>query len=178
MKTPTFVLSSFLLAARAATAAEIPSAIAVPEGATLILSAHGEGVQIYTCGPAKDDPSKNVWNFKAPQATLYDAAGKEIGKHYAGPTWQLTGDVGELTGKMVASAPGQHPNDIPWLLLEEKSNSDLGRLKEAKWVQRLDTVGGVAAPGPCTPGEESRIPYTATYDIYGNYILETPKPKW
>ena len=37
---------------------------------------------------------------------------------------------------------------------------DGDRLVNATWVQRLNTSGGVAPAGTCTPGDTIAVPYT------------------
>ena len=36
-------------------------------------------------------------------------------------------------------------------------------MAKASFVQRIETVGGLAPKGACKPGDEVRAPYTATY---------------
>ena len=59
-------------------------AVDAPGGSDLLLTAKGDGSQVYTC-------SEGHWTLKAPDAQLLDEHGKGIGKHFAGPTWQLSG---------------------------------------------------------------------------------------
>src|ERR1700722_8263845 len=68
-----------------------------PAGAALLLSAKGDGSQVYTC-------TDGHWTLKAPDARLLDEHGQPIGTHFAGPTWRLT-DGSEVKGKMIASRP-------------------------------------------------------------------------
>jgi Protein of unknown function (DUF3455) len=37
------------------------------------------------------------------------------------------------------------------------------RLTGTTWVQRLNTSGGVAPAGMCTPGAQARVDYSADY---------------
>ena len=55
-------------------------------GQAVYLNVPATGVQIYTCG--KNDAGAFAWIFKAPEAQLFDTQKKQIGKHYAGPTWE------------------------------------------------------------------------------------------
>ena len=64
-----------------------------------------------------------------------------------------------------ASAPAGTGN-IPALLLQAivtTGGSDGDRLSGTTWVQRLNTSGGVAPAGACTPGDTIAVPYTADY---------------
>jgi hypothetical protein len=141
---------------------ELPAAIK-PAGLSAYLEVAANGVQIYTCG--KNDAGAPAWVFKAPEAQLFDAQKKQIGKHYAGPTWEALAG-----GKVVAGAKGNAPapeaGAIAWLLLEVKSSEGSGVFNQAKAVLRVSTHGGVAPAQGCDAahaGEEARVPYTATY---------------
>ena len=52
--------------------------------------------------------------------------------------------------------------NIAWLLLQAVATTD-GRLGRTTYVQRLNTSGGVAPAGTCTPGATIAVPYTADY---------------
>ena len=134
----------------------------------LSLETHAAGVQIYDCMPGKDDPARFEWVFRAPEADLFDAAGKKIGKHYAGPTW-ASNDGSKVVGEVKARDDGPDVNAIPWLLLSAKSTSGVGALGKTVSVQRLQTVGGKAPSGGCSPSQadkEVRVPYSAMYYFY------------
>src|SRR5215467_6029342 len=78
---------------------EVPPDLKAPEGEEVVLRAHAEGVQIYSCVPGAD--GKYAWTLKAPKAQLFDVSGKQIGEHFAGPAWKLK-DGSEVTGKAAA----------------------------------------------------------------------------
>lgn len=146
----------------------IPDHLKVPATQTLSLEAHAVGVQIYDCKPRKDDPARFEWVFRAPEADLFDPAGKKIGKHYAGPTWEAN-DGSKVVGEVKARDDGPDSNAIPWLLLDAKSTSGAGVLGQTVSVQRVQTVGGTAPAGGCThaqAGEAAQVPYSATYYFY------------
>ena len=145
-----------------ASAQELPGAI-VPAGLKSYLEVLATGEQIYTCG--KNDAGAFAWIFKAPEAQLFDTQKKPIGKHYAGPTWEGL-DGGKVVGAVKANAPAPGGGAIPWLLLDIKSSEGSGQFTQAKAVQRIKTVGGLAPTQGCAEaqsGSESRVPYTATY---------------
>ncbi|WP_394831403.1 DUF3455 domain-containing protein [Pendulispora rubella] len=146
----------------------VPPAIAVPEGAVVVLKAHAEGVQRYMCKTPPEGKASFAWTLVAPEADLFDASGKRIGKHYAGPTWEdLSGT--KVVGEMKAKADSPDPNAIPWLLLQAKSHEGTGSLGQAKFIQRIATAGGKAPEGGCdeaSVGFEKRIPYNAEYYFY------------
>lgn len=142
--------------------ADLP-AVLKPSSASVYLEVPAAGVQIYTCG--KNASGAWAWNFKAPEAELFDTQKKPIGKHYGGPTWEGA-DGGKVVGAVKANAPSQAANAIPWLLLDVKSSEGAGVFTQAKEVLRITTVGGAAPSDTCgeaQSGQESRVPYTATY---------------
>ena len=146
----------------------VPAALAVATERALTVVAKAKGMQIYTCGPDKNNPSGYAWNFKAPEADLFNANGDVIGKHYAGPTWEGS-DGSKVVGQVSASDKGQDPNAITWLLLSAKSNSGAGLFGKTASIQRLDTSGGKAPVDGCDlahAGREARVPYTGTYYFY------------
>jgi hypothetical protein len=144
----------------------LPAALK-PAGLTPYLEVPATGVQIYTCG--KNDAGAPAWVFKAPEATLSDTQKKQIGKHYAGPTWEVA-DGSKVAGTVKARADAPDGNAIPWLLLGATSTAGTGVLARVANIQRLNTAGGNAPPAQtCNEthvGTESRVPYTATYYFY------------
>ena len=141
--------------------ADVPAALK-PAGLAVYLEVPATGVQIYVCG--KNDAGAPTWVFKAPEAQLFDAQKKQIGKHYAGPTWEALAG-GKVVGAVKANAPGE-AGAIPWLLLDIKSSEGAGVFNQAKAILRVSTHGGVAPAQGCDAahaGQEARVPYTATY---------------
>jgi len=115
--------------------AQVPPTLAAPGEA--VATIHAEGAQIYEC--KADSGGKVTWLFREPVATLL-LNGNTIGRHYAGPTWELT-DGGVVIGKTVSNAPGA----------------------KVATVQRINTRGGVAQ-GTCDqPGSFLSVPYSADY---------------
>ena len=148
---------------RVSTQSGIPREIQLPEGAELVLRAHASGVQIYVCG--KNDAGAAAWTFKAPEADLFDTQKKQIGKHFAGPTWEALAG-GKVVGAVKANAPAPETGAIAWLLLDIKSSEGAGAFNQARGILRVATHGGVAPKEGCDAahaGQEARVPYTATY---------------
>jgi uncharacterized protein DUF3455 len=162
MRALTFGLVVLLLAGcasrRAVPPPGSPPSLKVPPNEVLSLEAFASGVQIYECRARQ-------WVFKAPEAELADRDGRKIGRHYAGPTWEAE-DGSTVVGEVKARENARSADDIPWLLLGAKSASGSGRLGRTRSIQRMDTVGGKAPPESCRDGEESRVPYKATYYFY------------
>jgi Protein of unknown function (DUF3455) len=61
---------------------------------SVMLTVHAEGAQIYEC--KANSGGKVVWQFREPIAALI-ADGKTVGRHYAGPSWEVA-DGSAVTG--------------------------------------------------------------------------------
>jgi hypothetical protein len=141
--------------------AEAPVAIATSDE-TLVAMLHAEGAQIYEC--KADARGQDTWQFREPVATLM-MNGKTIGRHYAGPSWELA-DGSIVTGKVIGRASGATASDIPLLKLEVTSRHEVGQLAAVTTIQRLNTKGG-AIDGPCpAPGAMTSMPYAADYAFW------------
>jgi hypothetical protein len=144
--------------------------VAPPPGSPLLLTLAADGVQIYTCD-AKNNAFE--WTFTAPDAKLSDKRGHAAGTHSAGPTWKAADGstvVGEVIAK--ADAPTASPSAIPWLLLRAKSHTGTasGTLSSVAYIRRIETKGGTAPTAGCDASrvsQQTRVPYTATYEFYG-----------
>jgi hypothetical protein len=121
---------------------------------------YAKGVQIYECRDQK-------WLFVAPEAELYDERGNLIGRHYAGPSWEATGDGSRIVGTVKARADAPEAGAIPWLLLSTKSVGGRGYFSDVTSIQRVATHGGVA-PGSGCPhdGLQARVFYSAEYHFF------------
>lgn len=132
-----------------------------------MLVAHASGSQIYTCAQATG--SDYAWKLKAPDAELRDSQANVIGRHFAGPSWQLK-DGSEVTGKLSAKADSPDKNSIPWLLVTATGHSGNGALSHVTSIQRVNTTGGAPpASGNCNSakqGTDTKSPYTADYYFY------------
>jgi hypothetical protein len=146
----------------------VPGLLRVPAGQDLLIQLHATGAQIYQCQP-KGDPAQFEWVFKQPEAVLFTHRGKNFGRHYAGPTWEAN-DRSKVVGEVLAHLDSPKPNSIPWLLLRAKSSSGQGAFSNARYIQRLNTVGGNAPAVACRQeqsGQQLRASYTADYLFYG-----------
>jgi len=155
-------LSAQSVRAQTPTLEQLPAAIK-PAGMTVYLEVPATGVQIYTCG--KNAAGAWAWNFKGPEAELFDTQKKLIGKHYGGPTWEGT-DGSKVVAAVKANTPAPGGNTIPWLLLDIKSREGMGPLAQAQGILRVSTTGGTAPAQGCDEAranQESRVPYTAIY---------------
>lgn len=139
--------------------------VAPPQGSALLLEASADGVQIYTC-EAKGNLFE--WSFKAPEANLFDKQGRQIGTHFAGPTWKMADGSG-VVGEVIAKADAAERGAIPWLLLRAKAREGHGILADAAFIRRTDTKGGAAPTAGCDAGhisEQARMRYSATYQFF------------
>lgn len=165
-----------VLVAACASAQSPTSVVSVPgklkPGAneSLAMIVPAKGVQIYECRVKKDQSGAYEWAFVAPEADLFDASGKKIGRHYAGPHWEST-DGSNIVGTVKERADAPQADAIPWLLVVTKSVGSQGSFSKITSIQRVNTVGGVAPKAGCSQsavGTTARIPYTADY-----YFLTT-----
>jgi hypothetical protein len=139
--------------------------VAPPQGSALLLEAVADGVQIYTC-EAKG--SLFQWTFTAPEAILFDKQGRQIGAHFAGPTWKMA-DGSAIVGEVIAKGDAPEKGAIQWLLLRAKAHEGQGILGEAAFIRRTDTKGGVAPTAGCDAGhisEQARMRYSAIYQFF------------
>jgi hypothetical protein len=152
-----------------AAAPPAPGPLRVPADQSLIKQLHATGVQIYECQPSKNDASQFEWTFKGPEASLFTKGGRNVGKHYAGPTWEAN-DGSRVVGEVIGNSPSPKPNSIPWLLLRAKATAGNGLFAHVQFIQRLNTVGGSVPAGGCRreqSGQQLRASYTADYLFYG-----------
>jgi hypothetical protein len=154
-----FTLAGVAVLATSTAATAEEQRVAAPPGAKLLLEAAAQGVQIYTCEKGSDGYR---WVFSAPDAALFDATGRQIGTHFAGPTLQVA-DGSKIVGEVVAQAP--EPHAIAWLLLRVKSHDGNGILSSVDLVRRVDTQGGVAPAAICD-ATQARMRYSARYLFY------------
>ena len=103
-----------------------------------------------------------------PAANLYNKHGKQVGTHFAGPTWKYN-DGSSVLGAKVAGVTAT-PGSIDWLLIKEVSTTtgaDGGdKLTDVTYVQRLNTSGGLAPAGACVTATTASIAYSADYYFY------------
>jgi hypothetical protein len=161
----------------------VPGDLVVPEGHRPFLSARAFGTQNYICLPS---PSGVLaWAPTGPQATLFDDDARQVLTHYLSPnpdetgrparaTWQHSRDssaVWAVATRTSSDADYVAPGAIPWLRLDivgAEPGPDAGdRMAETKYIQRVETLGGMApADGCVTVGVRAFVPYAATYVFY------------
>lgn len=134
--------------------------LAVPAGNRLSARLYATGDQIYSWNGTS-------WAFVAPSAQLFaDPNGNgEVGTHYAGPTWE-SNSGSKVVGAVVKRCTPD-PTSIQWLQLRAVTSDGPGIFNGTTFIQRINTVGGVAPfqAGSFT-GETARVPYTTEYLFY------------
>ena len=102
-----------------------------------------------------------AWKFVAPKAVLCDGEGV-VAIHFAGPTWES--DSGSTVVGAVVEDCTPHPDAIPWLPLWAKSTTGPGIFAGVTFIQRSNTVGGLAPAEPGDfVGEVARVPSAADH---------------
>ena len=158
---------------------EVPVAIEVPAGVTLVEQFHAVGTQNYQCTatPVVGDAGKDTysWVFVGPEANLSNSCHVKVATHFAGPLgpsgpeWKFTADGSVVQGAKDASAAVS--GSIPELKLHATAHPVTGVFSEVTFIQRLHTSGGAApAAGLCTVDHvddpPSKVPYEADYYFY------------
>ena len=125
----------------------------------------GKSAQVYACAQTE---AGYAWRLKAPDATLIDPAGRQVGRHFAGPSWQAE-DGSTVVGALVATSQAPQAGAIPWLVLAAKSHAGEGLFAGVSYIVRSATEGGVAPASGCDldhAGTETRVNYSATYIFF------------
>jgi Protein of unknown function (DUF3455) len=144
----------------------VPAAIKAADNEKLAFVWGATGTQNYEC--KANATGAMAWTFVAPEAQLL-ADKANAGTHGAGPFWMAL-DGSKTVGTVKARADAPSNKDIPWLLLTMKSSGVPGKLANVTSIQRINTVGGIAATAGCATaadaGKQSKIAYTADYAFF------------
>ncbi len=167
----------------------VPGDLKVEDGNEVFLIGHAIGTQNYACQPcvAGTAGCNNGVAFVlfTPQATLFKDDGKQVITHFNSPnplennlvraSWQHSQDTSRVWAKAIGSVPVT-PNAIAWLLLQVKDVGALAgptggrKLTGTTFIQRVNTLGGLAPTTGCTRpedlGAKAFVPYTADYVFY------------
>ena len=154
----------------------------MPAGATVKLSLHAIGDQVYTCtasvagGAARAARAARAAAARRPTRSCSSSrtrsstqSNTQVGTHGAGPNWTSTVDASVVNGAKVWQENSPTAGAIPWLLLRATSNTGTGVFSDITYVQRVNTTGGVAPATGCdatTAGTDTRVAYTADYYFY------------
>ncbi len=134
-----------------------------PEGKTVALRLHGEGVQIFRC---EAQESGRHWVYRLPEAKLSDASGQVVVRHGTNLSFEHV-DTSLLLGEITDHVPAPVDNALPWVLMTTRAFGK-GALTGVTHVQRIDTVGGMP-PAGCDAsqlGHLLRVPFTADFIFY------------
>ena len=146
---------------------DLPEAVRVPAGHAMSMKVVGVGELTYECRLKANDAAAYEWAFVGPVAKLLDGRSKEVGKYYAGPTWEAM-DGSKVTGKQVAVAPAS-AGSIPLQLVKAEPATGAGAMSGITYIQRVNTKGGVAPAEPCSAqssGTRKQVPYQADYVFF------------
>lgn len=145
-----------------------PAAVTVPAGHKVAMMTTGMGELTYECRAKAGMPGQWEWAFTGPDAVLYDMNRKMVGKYYGGPTWEAA-DGSKVGGKQLAVAPSPNAGAIPLQLVQAGPATGSGAMSGVSYIQRLNTMGGVAPADPCgegMAGMKKTVKYQADYVFY------------
>ncbi len=143
----------------------IPDALRVPDGYAKVLFLHAKGEQIYQCVKKQTDYE---WQLQAPKALLFDASGQLAGSHFVGYEWKYK-DGSHSKGQLLKKVDVNPDSAIAWLLLETTESQGKGILSDARYIQRVNTQGGLPPKLSCNNnqlGVEKPALYAADYIFY------------
>src|SRR5215510_14870828 len=194
------LLTSFVAASASAqttdgsiTPPPVPTDVKVDEGNVVFLVGHATGTQNYSClpcNPGSPGCANGVaFTLFTPQATLFNEELEQVTTHFFSPnpfenrviraTWQHSRDSSTVWGKVVGMSTDPNfvkPGAIAWLLVNVKDVGVLAgptggdKLTKTTFIQRLNTVGGVAPSSGCSSeadiGRQEFVPYKADYFFY------------
>jgi hypothetical protein len=173
----------------------VPEKLQVPEGAEAFLVGHAVGTQNYVCVPSG---TGFAWTLFTPEATLFRDSGRQIITHFFSPNpdepntnprvvadgriraaWQYL-DTSTVWAGVLLPEHSSTDSDfvqkgaIAWLKLTvvgaEEGPTGGGFLTKTTFIQRLNTVGGLAPSTGCSVsgdvGKQAFIPYRADYFFF------------
>ena len=167
----------------------VPDGLEVEAGNEPFLLGRGVGTQNYVCSPC--DPTKLncplgvAFTLFTPQATLFNDQEEQLITHFSSPnpvengiirvTWQDSRDTSTVWASLV-KAVTVRADSIPWVLLNVKDTGTQAgptggdRLTKTTFIQRLNTIGGLAPADGCLSsmdlGHQAFVHYTADYFFY------------
>ncbi|MFE9443264.1 CHRD domain-containing protein [Streptomyces sp. NPDC006602] len=120
-----------------------------------------KGKQIYECKPAEG--GGYAFAQRDVSAVLAGGIAHSFVQPNSGTPQWIAPDRSAVTGAVLSRTPNGNGN-IPELDLKAtRSGKHHGLLADATEILRLNTVGGVAPAGTCTPGTIVGVPYQADY---------------
>jgi hypothetical protein len=168
--------------AQTVTPPPVPPDLDLPESGEPFLLGHGVGTQNYECQPSTS-LGHVAWTLFTPQATLFSDLDEQLTTHFFSPnpvengvirvTWQDSRDTSTVWARAIASVVVT-PDAVPWLLLQTAGTrvgpTGGATLTDTTFIQRVNTVGGVAPATGCDTltdvGHKKFVPYTADYVFF------------
>jgi hypothetical protein len=172
--------------AQTVTPPSVPDNLEVPAPDQPFLLGHAVGTQNYVCAPSSS-LGRVAWTLFTPEATLLGEQHEQLTTHFFSPnpaegsivraTWEDSRDTSMVWARAIASSLDPsfvNQNAVAWVLLQ-RVGSAVGptggdTLARTTFVQRVNTVGGVAPPTGCDAlpdvGHKAFVPYTADYVFY------------
>ena len=171
----------------------VPELLEVEDGNVVFRVGHGVGTQNYVCVTSATSVSGFAFSLFTPQATLLDDAGDQLTTHFFSPnndprvgppehgtvraTWEDSRDTSTVWGAVLqqsSDAKFVRPDAIAWLLVQTAGvaagPTGGDRLTKTTFIQRVNTVGGLAPATGCSTfedlGRKAFVPYTADYVFY------------
>jgi hypothetical protein len=172
---------------------QVPQPLKVEDGNEVFRVGHGVGTQNYVCAPSATSVTGFAFSLFTPEATLFDDEGNQLITHFFSPnddpkvappehgtvrvTWEDSRDSSRVWGFVVqqsTDAPFVRSDAVAWLLVQE-SGVDAGptggdRMTKTTFIQRVNTVGGLAPGSGCSTfedlGRRAFVPYSADYFFY------------
>jgi hypothetical protein len=171
---------------------DLPGNLVVDDGSEVFLVGHGVGTQNYVCVPSASSVTGVTFSLFTPEATLFANDGSQLITHFFSPnsdptvrppefgtirvTWEDSRDSSRVWAMLVeqsTDAKFVQKDAVAWLKLQTVG-TDAGpggdRLTQVTFIQRLNTIGGLAPKTGCTSlddlGHRAFVPYSADYFFY------------
>jgi hypothetical protein len=171
----------------------VPGILEVEDGNRAFLIGHGVGTQNYVCVPSATSASGFAFSLFTPQATLLDDAGDQLITHFFSPngdphvgppeagtirvTWEDSRDTSRVWGFVLQQSTDEYfvrQDSVAWLLVQASGvaagPTGGDRLTKTTFIQRVNTVGGLAPTTGCSTfedlGRKAFVPYSADYVFY------------
>jgi hypothetical protein len=171
----------------------VPQILNVEDGNVVFRIGHGFGTQNYVCAPSATSATGVAFALFTPEATLFDNAFDQLTTHFFSPnsdptvkppeagairaTWEDSRDTSRVWAAVLQQSTDEHfvqRDAVAWLLLKTAGvafgPTGGDRLTKTSFVQRVNTVGGVAPGSGCSTvddlGRKAFVPYSADYVFY------------
>ncbi len=135
-----------------------------PPSGNAFMTLNAKGYQIFRCTVDTKGP---YYRFERPEASLYDSSGQEVAK-LLGPMSAITANDGSsiISTKVKTWANSSDPQkDLILALLVAYPNDTPGMLNGVKYIQRLNTKGGLPQSScqPQNAGKLLKVPFRAEF---------------